>query len=243
MNSAENYQLDPKAILTPERFIEYEQSIVGSERVSSALDLIKHDGLKILDIGGASGVFLNELHKNSGRRLELFNLEVDDTYKSKQINSDIHFCNGSILNNEFKDDFFDMVTQRHILHHLIGTTLHETMRNQEKALEEMFRITKKGGYILVEEEVNNIKLFSRAVYFLSKVANKYKIKSKTFDAGTVIVSFMTPAEIDGIVKKNMPKYGLEAVKRDYVAWDMSLKWKLTLLMSRVGHVSWLLRKV
>lgn len=236
-------QLDPKEIFTPEKFVHDEQDILGSERVHFALDLIKQDGLKILDIGGASGVFLKELDDKSGHKSELFNLEFDEYHRGRQINKNIHFVKGSIINCGLEDDFFDIVTVRHILHHLIGNNLKETISNQEKALEEMFRITKKGGYILLEEEVNNIALFSRIVYFLSRFANKYKIKSKTFDAGTVIVSFMTPREITRLVERNKHKYGLETVRKDYVPWKLSLRWKLTLLMCSVGHVFWVLKKV
>jgi SAM-dependent methyltransferase len=239
MNSPETTQLAPKEILTPDRFVEYEQTIIGSERVACALELITRDGLDILDIGGASGVFLNELKTKSKHRSRLFNLEVDDTYENQQISKDIHFINGSIINSSLDNERFDLVTLRHILHHLVGPDLKTTRANQQRALQEVFRITKKGGYILVEEEVNDIKLFSRIVYVLSKLANKYKLRNQAFDAGTVIVSFMTPVEIAKVLQE-LP---LEILRQSYVRWNMPLRWKLTLLMSRVGHVLWVAKKL
>jgi SAM-dependent methyltransferase len=233
--NAENKQLDATQILTPERFREYEQSIIDSDRVLSALDLIKTDDSRILDVGGASGVFLDELEKKNPFRSELFNLEFDDAHRGSQVNNRINFIHGSILNSDIANDFFDLVTARHILHHLIGPTLRDTLANQRRAIEEMCRITKKGGYILLEEEVNNVKLFS-------KLANKYKIQSKTFDAGTVIVSFMTPGEVKETIETNRAKYRLEIERYQYVPRDMPLQWKLTLLMASVGDVFWVLKK-
>ena len=48
-------QLDPKQILTPERFMEYEKSVIGSERVAYAVKLIDRDGVNVLDACGARG--------------------------------------------------------------------------------------------------------------------------------------------------------------------------------------------
>ena len=55
-------QMRAEEILTPEKFMGDEKSILKYlDRLNISLELIKKNGLKILDVGGASGVFLNEL--------------------------------------------------------------------------------------------------------------------------------------------------------------------------------------
>ena len=119
---------------------------------------------------------------------------------------------------------------------------HEYQKQQMEVLNEIFRITKKGGYIVFEEEVNNVRIFSRIIYFLSKIANKLNLRCKFFEAGKVVVSFMTHKEIKEIMENLKDTYNFEILKKKYVPWKMSLKWKLTLLMSNVGHVFYVIKK-
>jgi len=235
---------NPDEILDPNRFIQYEKTSMKSDRYKQVLKLIDKNGLKVCDVGGASGVFLNKVIQNSEYTFEAYILDIDKHYKDKLVNKKIKFINQSILNNKIKDNYFDVVTFRHVLHHLVYNDIKTTKLNQEKALSEVFRITKKGGYIVFEEEVNNINLFSKIIYSLSKRANKYKIKSNFFQSGKVIVYFMSQEEIIEIIKEYQKGFNLKILKKNYVNWDnMGLRWKLTLLMSSVGHVFYVIKRV
>ena len=57
---------EPK-FLDAERFLIYEKSVINSDRLNNILGLIDGDGLKILDVGGASGLFLDELSRRTNR--------------------------------------------------------------------------------------------------------------------------------------------------------------------------------
>lgn len=234
-----------RVINDPERFMAYENaddknnSLRNSERLKSILGLINRDGMKILDVGGASGVFLKIINENAKHKIIGYNLDFDPYYKDKQVNDKIKFINGSIIDSKIGDNQFDIVTFRHVLHHLIGNSIRETKENQKRALSEMFRIVKKGGYVIFEEEVNKIKLFSRIVFYLSKIANKWGIKSKGFQAGDVIVSFLTPRELERMIADIHGEYNIDIIGKSYKKWKMGLKWKITLLMGWVGSVSYL----
>lgn len=236
-------QLKPEKILTPERFMEYEQSIRKSDLIPNVLKLITKPNMKICDIGGASGVFLNEIIKKSKHIIRAYNMEVLPEYKSKQLNEKIDFLHASILDSTLKDKSFNIISFRHLLHHLVGRTLKQTKQNQTRALEEMFRLLKPGGHLIFEEEVNEIPIFSQAIYYLSHFAHKHKIKVKSFDAGTVVVYFMNREEIKRILLGNSSKFNLIIKTEKYTRWNTELRWKLTLLMSRVGTVGFCVEKL
>jgi len=238
----------------PERFMSYEYDDYGkpiqeSERFRYLLDLInnkiKKDGITILDIGGASGVFLDTLMRASNYKISAYNLDFDGYYKDKQVSNEIKFLNLSILDSKMKEEQFDIVTFRHVLHHLVGNNVKETKDNQRKALSEIFRILKEGGTLIFEEQVNNIKLFSRIVYHLSKLANKWGIKSKTVQIGDVIVLFLTQGELRRLIESNDKdrKSNIEIKEMKYVSRNLELKWKITLLMCSGGSVFGVVRKV
>jgi len=235
-------QLNIDEILTPEKFLEYERQFIGNERIDYILKCIDKDGMKIIDIGGASGFFLNELIKKTSYSVDASNLDVDNFYFDKQVNSNIKFINKSILHSALKDETYDIVTFRHILHHLVSDNVKKTLENQKHAMKEMLRIVKKGGFLIFEEEVNNVKLFSRIIFLLSKFASKIKFNIEYFEAGKVVVSFLTKKEIRFILSNlnNSSKYSLEVFK--YIKWNMPFRWKITLLMASVGAMFVVLKK-
>lgn len=237
-----NNQLNPNEILTPEKFLEYEKQFIGNDRMEYILKCIEKDDVKIIDIGGASGFFLNEIVKNSSHKIDASNLDVDDYYFDKQVNSNIRFINKSILDSGINDESYDIVTFRHILHHLVSDNVKHTLENQQNALKEMLRIVKNGGYLIFEEEVNNVKFFSRVIFQLSKLANKIKFNFKFYEAGKVVVSFLTKDEINNIVSNLNSKFKLSLDIFKYIKWNMPFKWKITILMASVGAVFVVLKK-
>ena len=234
-------QLDPKKTLDTKRFMEYEESVKDSKIIDYTLSLINKKNMKILDVGGASGVFLNEIMVKSRYPIKAFNLEISDYYKDRLVNKNIKFIRSSIIDNKIKDNTFDIVVFRHILHHLVSDSIKNTLNNQEKALYEMFRIVKKGGHVVFEEEVNEIQFFSKIIYLLSKIANKLKIRLKYFETGKVVVLFNSSEGIKKIIDALHKKVDISILKKDYIPWNLKLKWKLTLLMSKVGSVCYLIK--
>ena len=233
-------QLSPKKILEPERFLLYEGSD-NSLIVPIILNLIKKDNTSICDVGGASGKLLKEIVNKSNFKIKPVIMDIDDFYQDKICNYNIEFLNESVLNNKLDDNHFDIIIFRHLLHHLISNNLKNTIKIQKLALDEIFRITKRNGYVIFLEQVNNNKLFSWIIYLLSKLANKLEINIKLFYTGKVIVHFLSYNYIKKLLGEFKKKYNLRIYRTQYFHWKLSLKWRITLLMSNVGSVFYIIK--
>jgi ubiquinone/menaquinone biosynthesis C-methylase UbiE len=240
--SGDDTKFDAKATLDVDLFLTYELETSHSDFIPSVLGLVTRPHLKLLDVGGASGVFLNEIMTATDQPLEATNLEFMGDYASKQVSNKIGFIEGSILESDIPDDSYDLVTFRHILHHLVADSVPQTLANQKHALAEMLRIVKPGGHLVFEEELNQTRLFSRIVYHLSKWAHRSPFKSRFFKgAGSVVVSFLTPKEIAAMLAELRRTRPLEIVKHSYEPWNLPLRWKVTVLMANVGSVLYSIR--
>lgn len=234
-------QMDVEEVLTPMRFMDYEQEIKESRLVELALDRITRDGMDVCDIGGASGVFLGELLKRSEHSFNPTLMEVVDDYKPYVVDDRINFRVASVLENDIPDNSFDMITFRHIVHHLIADNMSETLENQRKAFQQIFRMVRPGGYVIFQEQVHYVKLFSRIVYYMSLLANKMSLKSRFFDAGTVVVAFPTPKEIETFINDCKAMHSLQVEEYLNEPRNMPLRWKLTLLMKNVGDATYVIK--
>jgi len=108
----------------------------------------------------------------------LYNCEIVPEVYKKQVNKDINLIGGNALNLPFKSNSFDYVIIKNLLHHLVGRTGRESKDNARRAIKELKRVIKDGGYIIILEQYN------RHEFFKSFGLGKY-----------VIVSFLTPNEI------------------------------------------------
>ena len=101
-------------------------------------------GDKILEVGG-SGAFLDLTLENTSIK-ETYNLElVYEAYK-KQVNVDICLTRGDALNLPFKNCSFEWIVVKNLLHHLVGITRRKSKAFGKRAVEELTRVTKDGGY-------------------------------------------------------------------------------------------------
>ena len=236
-------QLDTERVLDAERFGEYERGFDRSWMLERCVPRIDRPGLRICDVGGATGVFLAKLAERSPHPFEGTVFEVDAAHRARLARDALRFVNGSILESDLPDGAFDIVTFAHVLHHLVADSAKARRALQERALAEMLRITKPGGYLIFEEQVNRIGPFARVVYELSRLANRTGLRSKFFDAGTVVVRFMTPGEIEGEIATHVRDGRARVEESALTPWDMPGRWKLTLLMSRVGCAGFVVRRL
>ncbi|RJR25944.1 class I SAM-dependent methyltransferase [Candidatus Microgenomates bacterium] len=122
-----------------------------AEIIIENLELKKGD--KVIDIGCGRGFYINFLSQlNLG--LEIFGIDQNEKYlkvAKKNLGGKKVFLNrGNALNLPFKANFFDKVIASEILEHI---------NDDVKALEEMYRVLKPGGIILISVPNQNYPFF------------------------------------------------------------------------------------
>ena len=187
--------------------------------------------ISICEFGGGAGFLLAEFQKILGGEAKLFNVELVDRYRDHQSLEEIEFINSSVLKSELEENSFDVVVLRQLLHHLVGYQFSDTRRNQRKAIEELVRVAKPGGIVLIQEQVIPSMLSCRLVYRLSTWASKLRLNIPYFEmAPDTVVAYLHPEELVALARDVHPAGDFKV--QDYVPRPRSLRWKLT----------WLLRK-
>jgi len=170
--------------------------------------------IEICEFGGGNGQLLAQIQKiypNSS----LTNVEIIEDYKRYLVSKKIKFVLDSILDSNFPDKSFDVVIVRDVLHHLIGRSYKETINNQEHALKELKRLVRPNGVIFIEEFINESRVATRAIYYLSWLNTKIGVHlPSTFISKSVIVSFLTSKKLLNMCKsifggKNITKEELQ----------------------------------
>jgi hypothetical protein len=120
---------------------------------------------------------------------------------------------------------------KNLLHHLVGKTRGESKKFAEMAVRELARVAKDGGYIIVLEQYNQSRFFSTIVFYLTLLFSILGVSFRRFGLGkNVIVSFLTPTEIDEILNRY-----INVVLTQETSLKVPKIWKYTVLMSRVGR--------
>lgn len=107
---------------------------------------IDKEYIKILDAGFGTGRFCFALAKDFPQS-EIYGIDIssDLVNKANVIKSNlrfenVHFKEDSIFNLSFPDEYFDVVLNEGVIEHF---------KNYEDAFKEMYRVTKKGGVIII----------------------------------------------------------------------------------------------
>ena len=183
--------------------------------------------------GGGSGAFLDLVIENTSFK-ETYNTELVYEAYRKQVNGGICLMGGNALNLPFKDCSFEWVVVKNLLHHLVGGTRRKSKTFAKRAVEELIRVTKDGGYIIILDQYNGHRLFSSVIFYLTLFFSVFGISFKSFGWGkNVIVSFLTPDETRDFLTGTG---NVEIVLNVENRLDVSRKLKYTLLMSNIGRL-------
>lgn len=235
-------QLAPGRSLDPRRFLDYEASATRAPAFQEVVERIQGPDMTVCDVGGASGRFLAAVMDRARFPFSGHILEVDPFYEDSLVDERLTFIHASVLDSGLPDASFDIVTFRHVLHHLVGETRKASWDLQQQGLEEMLRLAKPGGFLIFTEQVNRVRPFAAAVYHLSKWASDLGLKWRFFEAGRVVVSFMTPAQIERAVRQAGQKHPFSEMRVRVEKRKEALRWRLTLLMAFGGDATFVIER-
>ena len=186
---------------------------------------------KVLEVGGGSGYMLDLIASEMGIK-HLYNCEIVPEVYKRQANRDINLIGSNALNLPFKYGNFDFVIIKNLLHHLVGKTRRESKAYARHAIEELTRVTKDGGFIIILEQYNKHKLFASIVFYITLFSSLFNISFKSFGWDKhIIISLLTPDEIKTLVPNSIVIERLEINRA-----EVPTRFKLTLLMSHIGRV-------
>ncbi|MCM8818100.1 MAG: class I SAM-dependent methyltransferase [Candidatus Omnitrophica bacterium] len=176
-----------------------------TERIKLIQKILSKSKVKILDVGCGTGTLIYHLNKlgydaygidNSFKMVEIANKKNPGKVKK-----------GDMLNLEFKNQSFDLVISIVSLHHL------GNLNRVEKAVNEMIRVTKKSGFILIWEH----NPFNPYWYFLMKKVPQDIGEEKLIPLWIIIKIF----------KKNNIK--IEKILKTGFVPDFAPEWSLPIL--------------
>lgn len=117
--------------------------ILGTELKQKPSEYLSFAKSYILDLGGGPGIFASQLKTPTNHIVSLDIKRELLFMHDNSILSGIEPIVGDALHLPFKDQTFDMILARAVLHHFPN--------NQFDAFLELFRVLKKGGLLLIEE--------------------------------------------------------------------------------------------
>lgn len=203
--------------------------------VREHLTLIPQDRpYRICEFGGASGILLKLLDPIFQGKAELYNCELLEKYREHQVLPKIHFFNRSVIDSGFENDFFDITIIRNVIHHLIHVDPGKTPANQTFGVGEVFRVTRPGGLVLLEEHTNQSERACRILYFLSRTVSRLNISVKSFEITPhTIIAFLTVKQLNAMVESHLSPDS-RLLKTEYRRRRMGLHWRLTFLRNNCG---------
>jgi len=180
--------------------------------------------VEICEFGGGAGELLGEIQKTFPK-VNLTNVEIINDYKRYLVSKKIKFILGSVLNSKFKNNSFDIIIMRDVMHHLVGRNYKETLHNQTLALKELKRIVRPGGLIFIEELTNESELATRIIYYLSKLNFKIGVHIPSlFVSAHVIVAFLTSTKLLNFTRS---VFGEKNIKTQML--NVEIKWYFQIL--------------
>jgi SAM-dependent methyltransferase len=197
--------------------------------------------LTICEFGGGGGIVLHMIEEQLGDQPLLVNAELVGQYGQRQITDSIRFVQTSILQAGLADNTFDVVIARNVLHHLIGDNLRQARQNQGYVFGELLRVTKPGGLIIIQEQVNQRPWACSMIYYMSRLASRLKLRIESFEVTpNTVIAYLTRRQLETLAEGSLPR--AHWLTSQYTRRHMALRWRLTVLMSNNGDALLALRK-
>lgn len=145
-------------------------SWIMNKRIDVIADMIlkmPKIGLRVLDAGCGEG---HLLHKLEGAAIQGFGIDFDDRFlrDAKKRCPYVDFNKQDITNMKFRDNFFDAIVCTEVIEHI---------EHPEKAIEEMRRVLKPNGMLIISFPNEPLYTFLRFILGRKPVKNPEHINS------------------------------------------------------------------
>lgn len=152
------------------------------------------NGKKVLDAGCGTGLIINRL-KDDAKKIIGVDLSIGMLEVAKQRGFEVFQAN--LLSLPFKDNFFDIVYSFKVLSHI---------ENIKRTLEELARVTKKGGYLILEFYNKHSLRF-----LIKKIKPSQKVGKETYD-NEVYTNYYTIVDIVHLLGENLKLIKTEGIR-------------------------------
>lgn len=149
----------------------------------------KDSGRKILDVGCGTGVILNEFNKYG----KAYGIDLSQhALKFCKLRGLKNVTKGSALKMPYQSDYFDIIGCFDVLYH-------KDVKDDEKALKELYRVCKKGGRIFITDSAckflfgkHDIASHARTRYSAKEIRQKLKSAGFKIEKLTYYNFFLFP---------------------------------------------------
>lgn len=195
----------------------------------------------ICEFGGGGGNLLQAIAQEIKIPAKLTNVELVGKYKKFQVDKQITFIKGSVLDSGFETNSYDVVIVRNVIHHLVADDLATTRANQMDAIRELIRVTKPGGLIIIEEQINNNLFSCLLFYYASRLATKLNIRIDRLQiTPNTIVGYLTRQKLQWMCERHMDR--AQWIEDSFEQWHLPWYWQITGLMQNTGEAFIVMQK-
>lgn len=219
-----------KVFEDPFTYLELEHKVYQRERELILRDINFKPDMSVLDVGSGTGICTREIAKKvapHGKAIGVDSSErmvkqARERIKKDEITALIEFHVGDVYDLKFEDDEFDAS---------FAGALFMYLREPERALEELKRVTKKGGKIILteDEDLNSwiiypvdVDLWREFLVATRKVLSKMEEEDQDFRFDQYFTrkyfSLFTKAGLKNIQFKVYPYVWRGIPNKDLIAW-------------------------
>lgn len=180
------------------------------DRIAPALAYLKgKKDFTLIELGCGDAINLKriaELTKNA----RFFGIEESEGYKESWPFQSGDFIALSVLDDNLEkkiDQKFDYVLIAYLLHHLVGKSRRQSLRNVDKCLRVAKSMLKKGGSIMIVEPVFEPSFLMTLIFYVKKICslfskNRIGIFGYWNNIGSPIVSYLSRKQLEEIIERN-----------------------------------------
>jgi len=145
----------------------------------------------------------------------------------KKSDSEAYAIVGDVMSLPFTNGTFDIIVSNALLHHLVGESPRKCRTNLKTALEEMKRVLRAEGFVLIRELIARNYFFSLLMFYISLFCARLGIEVNCLDIHSKVVVFFLNKRL---FKEIASEAGFQARELKSKKWETEIfkLWKIKL---------------